>query len=35
MKLEYISTDLQINLKSLVINFCLKSDKMKFLCDNQ
>lgn len=35
MRLDCSSTDLQINLESLVVDFCLKGDKMKFLCDNQ
>lgn len=28
-------TDLQIDLQALMIDFCLKSDKMELLCDNQ
>lgn len=28
-------TDLQIDLQALVIDFCLKGDKMELLCDNQ
>lgn len=28
-------THLQIYLQALVIDFCLKSDKMELLCDNK
>lgn len=28
-------TNLQIDLQALVVDFCLKSDKMELLCDNQ
>lgn len=34
IKLEH-DTDLQIDLKALVIDFCLKSDQMELFCDNQ
>lgn len=34
MKLEY-DTDLQVDLQALVIDFCLKGNKMELLCDNQ
>ena len=35
MFVRLVSTDLQVYLESLVVDFCLKSDQMKFLCDDE
>lgn len=32
---EKHDTDLQVNLQALVIDFCLKSDEMELLCDDE